>query len=539
MKKFLKFCIIIFLVSCETEKLIPEDSKSELFKIENEILSFKNTNDLKTIVEKLKNEKEKDEVIKSLKQSYDNGFLPLNPQIETDDLLSKIITIKKERNLNLKNSKLHKTIIVDDEMFEVEDDLILDDEFASFLSINREIIVNDTLYTYSEKGIFKTHKNNLSKMRDFVLENDIPEYTTLPTPGSYDTSDNDITLVIPSYNPCGGSLSASLANNSISHFDEQNLICFNANLNNNFWSSIIAAGTNLCSTANLVNHSESLLNYVNTLTPCSPSNNLGGIFGPDKRCWSYFDSGRRTKTIFYKHNYIIYRAIGVKVKHQKRHWLGWWYASDDNDEVAMIIDKAYFKIKPTVNPINVHNQSLNKYIFFNGLVYNNNAQLIGSATSLNFQLPSLPLNAQFIISDFIHNNTGITLSPNQVKNLIYQQTWNQLKSILNSNLAPSGIPKSVNYYVYDTSLNEIHFMHINLEDRRTCSKKIVRTFDYNFNVAIKFNVYNSGSIYGNSNISASFSFPPGLFEYKEADIDFTGLSRKGNLWRGSKLVFKD
>ena len=262
-----------------------------------------------------------------------------------------------------------------------------------------------------------------------------------------------------------------------------------------------------------------------------------GIFGPDRRCWSSFDSRRRTKTVFWKHNYLVYRSVGVKVKHQKKHRLGWWYASDDNDEIALLIDKAYFKMKPETNPINVHNHSLAKVIMFNGNVYNNNAQLIGGTTNLNFQLPNLPLNAQFTVSDFIHNNTGVSISPNQIKNIVYTQTWNQLVSILQSTFGQNQ-PKSLNYYLYDTAMNEIHFMHINVEERRTNAKKIVKTFDFNFGITVKFNVYNSGSLSGPSSVATSFSFP-GLFKYKDADIDFVGASRRGSTWRGSKLVFTD
>jgi len=39
-------------------------------------------------------------------------------------------------------------------------------------------------------------------------------------------------------------------------------------------------------------------------------------------------------------------------------------------------------------------------------------------------------------------------------------------------------------------------------------------------------------------VVGSISFP-GLYDYKDADIDIVAVSRKGNTWRGSKLVFKD
>lgn len=517
------------IFSCEIDEKENITNLETGFSVEDNILSFKTSSDLKTYVDGLKDDFGSEVIVEKLKKSYDNGFLPLNPKTDNEALIQKIVA---ERKKNQHNTNIQSRLIeVDGEIFDVEDELILDDDFASFLNVNREIIVNDTLYTYTEKGIFTTHKTNIAVMRNYIQQNEIQEYDVLPNPGTYETTNSNIKLIIPNPDPCGpnvGIYETPIGN------EVNNLTLYNDCFSGNTGSS---SGSNSGSSNNSVDHTQSLRNYVNSLTPCSTSNNFMGIFGPDKRCWSSFNSDRRNKTVFWKHNYLVYRSIGVKVKHQKKHWLGWWYASDDNDEIALIIDKAYFKMKPETNPTDIHNHQLAKLIFFDGKVYNNNAQLIAGTTNLNFQLPNLPLNAQFTVSDFIHNTTGISLSPNQIKNMVYQQTWSQLVSILQSTLGQNQ-PKTLNYYVYDTALNEIHFMHINVEERRTGRKKIVKTFDFNLGITVKFNIYNSGSLSGSSSISTSFSFP-GLFKYKDADIDFVGVSRKGNTWRGSKLVFTD
>lgn len=88
---------------------------------------------------------------------------------------------KNQHNTNIQS----RLIEVDGEIFDVEDELILDDDFASFLNVNREIIVNDTLYTYTEKGIFTTHKTNIAVMRNYIQQNEIQEYDVLPNPGTY------------------------------------------------------------------------------------------------------------------------------------------------------------------------------------------------------------------------------------------------------------------------------------------------------------------------------------------------------------------
>lgn len=458
---------MVTLLSCElSDEQTTTTTLSGNFTVENNILSFESSNDLKAVVDALKDKKSNKSITIRLNEAYNSGFLPLHPCTNDEILLKKIV---EKRSLKKSNSHTSRITEVDGELYDIEDDLIVDDDFASFLSVNRQIIVDDTLYTYTPKGIYTTHKQNLDEMDDFILDNNIEEYVSLPPPGKYETTNQRILLVIPDNGPCG-SLSYDPVYNVFMAFDQHSNECYAGSY-----------GGGPGSSSQSVDHTESLRNYAKTLTACNSSNNFMGIFGPDRRCWSYFDSRRRTKTVFWKSNYLIYRSVGVKVKHQKRHRLGWWYASDDNDEIALLIDKAYFKMKPTINPVNIHNQPLEKIILFDGKVYNNQAQLIGGTTSLNFQLPNLPLNAQFTISDFINNNTGISITPNQIRDIVYTQFWDQMVNILQSTFGQSQ-PKTLNYYLYDTSQNEIHFMHINVEERRAHVKKIVRTFDFNMGI---------------------------------------------------------
>lgn len=516
----------LFIFSCEINENEDITTLDNSFMVEENILSFRTSDELKNYVDGLKNDVGSEVIIGKLKKSYEKGFLPLHPQTNDESLIQKIVSEKKNQNNNIRA----RLIEVEGEIFDVEDDLILDDDFASFLNANREVIVNDTLYTYTVNGVYSTHKTNVTVMRSYIQENTIQEYDVLPNPGIYDTSNSNIKRIIPNIiDPCGASPTYGLQETPY-----ESDIHYLTMYNNDCYSGSPGSGSG--SSNPPVNHTQNLNNYINTLTPCSTSNNFMGVFGPDKRCWSSFDSKRRTKTVFWKHNYLVYRSVGVKVKHQKKHWLGWWYASDDNNEIALIIDKAYFKMIPPVTPTDIHNNQPSKHIFFNGNVYNNTGQLLGATTNLNFQLPNLPLNAEFIVADFINNTTGVSLSPNQIKNMVYQQTWNQLVSILQSTLGQNQ-PQTLNYYLYDTALNEIHFMHINVEERRTGRKKIVKTFDFNLGIGVTFNIYGTNSS-GTTPVTTSITFP-GLYQYTNASIDFVGVSRKGNVWRGSKLVFED
>jgi len=521
---------VFFAFSCNVDESKNEKDVITIngFNIEENVLSFKSSNDLKLHVDGLKNGINTDLIKRKLQKSYNKGFVPLAPQTENLEFIEKIVAEKRKLE---KSNKSYRMIDVDGESFDVDDDLILDDDFASFLNVNREIIVNDTLYTYTQAGIFVTHKDNISIARQYLLDNPPLELYTTPEPGIYPTENPKLSVVVPSPNPCGG----------ISGYDELSLDdspvyddFTNNNVNNLNFESCYShniggsggGGSYLGSSQN--DHTQSLLDYVDDLEACDSSNNLKGIFGPDRRCWSAFSKKRRTKTVFWKHNYWVYQSIGVKVKHQKKHRLGWWYASDDNDEIALMINKAYFKMKPNFSITNVHNH-YSTHIFFGDKVYNSQAQLISSYYPNGFELPSLPLQAEFVISDVIQNTTGFSYSPDKVKKIVYEQLWNQLKHIKGSQ------PKTINYYLFDTAFDEIHFLHVNVEERKTGKKKIKKTFDFQFNIAITFNIYGQDSS-GTTPITTSISFP-GLYNYKDADIDIVGVSRKGNVWRGSKLIF--
>lgn len=494
------------------------------YEVIDNILSFPSTDILQNEINQLKNEFFSGEVKLKLQNTYHDGFLPLKSQSEDIELNKKILSEKSYQKFGLASRQIE----IDGETYELDDDLILDDEFASFLNVQREIIVNDTLYNYTTNGIYKTHVNNISLLRDYIASSDLQVYETLPNPGIYDTENPKIKLLVPDTNPCDNNIGFE---QHVFEFNEQ--ICYY----NHDSTQDSSGSTNTNTNNNYQDYTLSLREYSSSLEPCSQSNNFLGIFGPDRRCWSYFDNNRRTKTVFWKHNYFVYKSVGVKVKHQKRHNWGWWYASE-TDEVALLIDKAYFKLKPETNPMMAHNVHMSKTIFFNGNVYNSVGQLIAANSNLNLSLPSLPLNAEFIVADFVNNTTGISLSPNQVKNFVYQQTWSQLTSIIQNTTGTIQQPKSVNYYLYDSFMNEIHFLHINTEERRLNRKKLVRTFDINASIQIKFNFYGIENTTGNHKISTSIDFP-GLFKYKDADIDFIGVTRRNDTWRGSKLVFKD
>src|SRR5690606_15481232 len=95
------------------------------------------------------------------------GFMPLYPHFKENDA-GKLLSFSAKKLEKLEKTLLFRAqarsasaAISEEENFvgEFDDDLISDDEFASILNDNREIIVGDTLYRYTYSGVFSVHKD--------------------------------------------------------------------------------------------------------------------------------------------------------------------------------------------------------------------------------------------------------------------------------------------------------------------------------------------------------------------------------------------
>lgn len=165
MKKF-KIIIgcLVLIVSCQKNEIsdrIENNKIEDKIEVNNGVLSFSSKDLLNRTMENLKqiNDKEKEDKFSLF---YDKGFMPLYPHFKEDDV-GKLLSfsakkLEKLENILLLNPQARSAsaAISKEENFigEFDDDLISDDEFASILNENREIIVGDTLYRYTYSGIF-------------------------------------------------------------------------------------------------------------------------------------------------------------------------------------------------------------------------------------------------------------------------------------------------------------------------------------------------------------------------------------------------
>ena len=545
--------MLVVISACQEENILETQNieVENTIKVKNGILSFSNKATLKKMVEGLK-KKEVEGRNAELSEYYDKGFKPLFPNyLENDPRLEEYYNFKKKSALKIpEKSPAYKSVGEYDEdgeyVEEFDDDLISDDEFASLLNQEREIIVGDSLYKYTYSGMFKIRSEDKPILDQYIDDNDI-EYL-LPDPGTIPRGITEVTPDIKQYAPTTNDIADCTENNHMkSSVNELSLIdafssCGGESDSSSGGGGSTSGGGSTGGSSSTVNHYANMVSYIEDLDACDTSNagwNPFGIFGTAKKCFESFSNSKyRTKTKYWNENYGLWRSVGVKVKHQKKGWLGW--RSKKTDEVALSVSHASFEFKLPIHiPANhFHPQ----FYFFENNIYNSQAQILQYYTQVYHPpLPELPWNSEVTILEFMNaNDFGASFTVEQVRQYFYTAAWRGAKQLTRTFKGRD--PERVTHILYDKDRVFINF--IDLSKRKQNSKKIVDVFDYNFGFTIKFNVnFNAdGSLSTNINdfgdVLGAISIPQ-LYEYENVSVDFVGVTRRGDEWKGSRLVYND
>jgi hypothetical protein len=264
------------------------------------------------------------------------------------------------------------------------------------------------------------------------------------------------------------------------------------------------------------------------------------VFGVSRKCYANHSSKYRTKTKYWKENYIVWNSVGVKVKHQKKGWTGLWRAKS-TDEVALSISQASFKY--TINIPNFpQSYAPPRMYFFEDKIFNSQAQLQSYSNAIyKPPFPEVPFVSEVVVTEFLSDWPGYDLSVNKMRELFYQGIWQGAKSIVQT--YKNRQPKNVTHILYTPT--KVFINYVDLERRQLNTKKIVNTLDYNFGIGFKFNVNvdaqgNYQADFGNSfgDILGNVIIPK-LYDYDDVKMDFVGATRRGNTWKGSRIVYTD
>lgn len=552
-KKVLLLVILVTIFNCTKDDKINDNQLAVLedsLELKDGTLVFSSIDFLTRKVDEIK---EMEDVQKEqyLYFFYNKGFEPLFPRYREDDAtrLTQFANNKKARlqkratsgSLMVTGKSVPTEIDEDGDLVEeFDDDLISDDDFASVLNSQREVIVGDSLYKYTYDGLYAVKTVDKPLLDNYIADNDIEflvqeneniirgESLVTPKIKRKVTTETDLQKV----SNCHDNMSIEPAQNELTqYFDD--LSCGGGST---------GGGSTGGGSTNTPDHTASLIAYVKDLDECNTINgflNSGfGLFGVSKKCYSKFSSKYRTKTKYYKENYLIYNAIGVKVKHQKKGWTGLWRAKS-TDEVALMISQASFKY--TINIPGFPNMyAPPKLYFFENKIFNSQGQLQSYSNSIyKPPFPEIPYVSEVIITEFINHQTGADLSVEDLREHFYTGAWSIAKQIVNSSKGRD--PKNVTHILY--SPTKVYLTFIDLNQRKLNTKKITNVFDYNFGIGFKFNVNVDAAGNYSTDLISGFDLGtlsiPKLYDYDEVKMDFVGVTRRGSTWKGSKLVYKE
>lgn len=555
---------LILLSSCENEdftslKQVATGQENQLIKANynNGRLVFTSQSDFDQTIRILKHSTER-ELQSAFKSFYEQGFISAFPHFVNEEgnamkifLQEKVKYIPKE---------------YEDRDLELADILISSDLFASLLNVKREIIIGNTLYKYTFSGLLKTNVKNEMELEEYVNTHNL--YNTLPdprilTPGTSNLN-NDITLFVSpgvndsNYNPCG---LAQPQNLSWAYPLQDNPL--NPLFNNSYPCGGGGGGTQPTPPAEPNDHTEDLIRYINNMVPCNYDDaGLYGWtpFGARKVCYEYFDGNRQTKTLYSNEDWGFYEEVAVKVKHRKHHKvsafgvkIGSYWAPKKTDEVALVINDATFKIsKPHLQAptptFTVPNDGSDHMLFFTGgLVLNPNGTVQSYPVAAN-DYPTTPFDEQVIVEFFNDNisfNENMDITVKDVKNIFWNQVYDKVKDAFHN--AKGTDPTKITMLLQTPDYSIVHYT--NLSKRKTNAKKIkdVLDYDWGFNVSLTMNLKNNHQVItdpeqvGNPDptVSTSFSVRPGdLTDFDAIYLDFVGVTRRGDTWKGSQMVYE-
>ena len=503
MKKVSKFLTFIFISSmfftaCQKDKLDKITTEKEIPPIAfvEGRLHFNSSAQLGNKIAVLK---KLDEVSLQNEMAgfYKEGFKPLKP-------------FYKETDFELKQEYANNKVIKmksSGEEIDDDDELIGDEIFASVLNENREIQVGDSIYKYTEQGLFFCHIDDVDEL-ELYLESlnqkngfkyvPIDPCDMEPQELGVQPMNAYVKRYIPEPDCGGGGFGGGSGGGS-------------------------GGGTGSGSSSNYGD------TFINNLPVCERKTGLWNILGTVKYCIDKWDDRHRVKTKYWKQKYLIFgTSIGVSVKHQKRTLGIFW--TTKTDEIRLGLKQVYFEYEFAVPNYQYTPKTL---YYYQGKAYNSQFEAI-SSLSISPQLPKLPFQDDWNIVTIMYNLPLFGLQKEDItttrlNKLFWDNAWGGATYLLNK--LGKGKPKKVTMLAY--TKNKVVINHVNKENVEYNDGKINHIFDWNAEIKFTWSTNADGSWKWNM---PSFK---SLYDYKKVRIDIYGVARQGSVWKGSRLVWDD
>ena len=502
--------------------------------------------------------------IRSLQKS---GFKPLLPLFADNDSekIKEFLSAKYDRKkLRDKQFGYNRRDPRDLEL-DLDDELISDPFMTCLLNENREIVVGDILYKYTELGLYYSPESNKQILYDFLTNMTPAERQTILARNSstFSSTDkqqeifanegNNITSFrvanpprISSDGEDGGGSGGGGGSGSGGGTNDGNI----GGVGGTGAGTVVTAGSGSGSgSGSGTIYGDGVYNPASFGSCSIETQSLWEmVFGEQEACYDYYNDDKRVKVTFWTENYLIYSSIGANTRFQKKEtivifrsdWLGvnltvtYWEKSYA-EKVKLGVNFVEFNYNFNVP---MYNQAAYNYstTFFeyNGTKYNINGQVIPTvptgAGNFNF-----PVNNQNNVVSMVFMGDNIGLNNGQV-NQVIDGALNALISEIQSYDVKQELTAKKTLGDLEVKLvyakpfaNSVKFVIAKQNWGSNNDNAISHYFDFNFLISWSSNG-------GSTTASDILNGLKGSTSYTVEKADIYGATLHHNFWKGRRLV---
>ncbi|MGB0892013.1 MAG: hypothetical protein ACPGUU_06640 [Flavobacteriaceae bacterium] len=533
MKKLTYLLVIIFISSCSKhlehsleDSLILENVKiNQNVTLKNGILSADSKEAFLNLYEDVKSKGAESFFYEKIRPLQKFGFKPLRPFFKDseEEEFKSFLKLKKEKLNNknnqnknksfykvngcLPNNQELKTTDSVEQIIELDDYVIIDNNFAVLLNEEREIIVEGKLYKYQGDGIFIVEEERIPEFKLYV-EGDV-ELNSLYT-------DNDFGKVEMKY-------------------DDTETDC-------TYGGGGSTGGT---STTVEPDFYEAKLNFGTSEFSKNPSI-WGSVFGYARKQYVYLPDKKRIKLKFWNRNYVLFKSFGTEIRFQKKVsflFISGWQKSYPS-KIALGINHLKYNFERGAG------NYLNNSFFHQKLFSYKGYHYFSDGTTSYTPPPTVA----FPLAETLGLHEGLKLtktSPFTNFNFSVSITQHEYASLVNKagsallNLGIKEFPGLFNISTENPSLftteffkNAISVEIFNKNWKAVNDNNITKYLDFSVpSISLTAKIGATGeSFFSNPNTS----FPNLDFEtYKTSSIDFYGAVLYKNVWYGVRMISDD
>ncbi len=510
---------------------------------------------------------------KSIRNLQKSGFKPLLPLFADNDsekikqFLQEKYARKKIRDKQFGYNRRDPR----DLELDLDDEIISDPFMTCLLNENREIVVGNDIYKYTELGLYYVAESNKQTLYDFLNNMTPAERQTILARNNSAVSTTDKPQEI--FESVGSGITSFRVANPVLQYDENGgggggegggggsgggsgsgTGGGPPNDGNIGGVGGTGAGTVVTSGNSSSGGSGSGTIYGNgVFNPSNFSNCtieaqglFEAVFGESETCYDYFNDDKRVKVSLWSEHYFIWSSVGINTRFQKKEtivifrsdWLGvnltitYWEKSYAN-KIKLGTNFVKFTYNFNVPTFNQAQYNYNTAFFeYKNVKYNINGQIIPNmpTSAGNFDFPVDEINdvISFVLLGIDLNldngniNSAVDLLLNQAINRINNY---DLKQEL---LAKDALGKLNIKIVYAPPVrNSVQFIIGKQNWSSTDDNAITHYFDWNFVVSCNSN--------NNNNASDILNGLKGSTKYSVDGADVYGAALHNNFWKGVRL----